>query len=60
MSDPTAATFTVAPAAPTMSVSVSSTPAVFVVVPAQPEPEVGGGTVHGGSVGMSLSLSLSL
>ncbi len=44
----------------TLSSSVSSTPAIVAIFAVPPEPEPGGGTVHGGSVGMGMSLSFAL
>ncbi len=56
----TAATLSVTGAAPSIAFAVSSTPAVFAVVPVQPEPFIGGDTDAGGGAGLNLSLSLSL
>ncbi len=59
--DSTAATLVVTPSAPTMGITVSSSPAVFVLVPVQPEPWNGGGTdVAGAGAGMTLSLTLAM
>ncbi len=57
----TADTLAIVGGAPLSTFAVSSTPAIFTIVPVQPERWIGGDTdVAGAGAGMSLSLSLVL
>ncbi len=57
----TAATIAFAPVAPLVAVAKSSTASALVIAPVSASVEYpAGGSVHGGGIGLSLSLSLDL